>query len=525
MAAQFSFGAPAQSQANPFGGFGSSTTGTSLGTATSNTGFGSFGLNTAPTATGGLFGGLNTGFNAGAKTTGKSLFGTATSTSGLPFGGSGTSGFGTAAFGTKTTSATGFSFPQPTAGFAMQQSQQQQQQQLMQQQQQALNPLNAMTTAISMPALFGDERDSILAKFNQIQALWGAGKGYYAANQQPIDFTMDNPFCRFKTIGYSCLPNAKDSEGLVALDLKHKLEFVKTNQQQLVESLHKVLGSKPTLVVCVDGVRELPEDKTEVIFYVVERAANGTSRRVPSTELYMFLSQANLKSYLANLGAESMLPKTSLSESQLESFLENPPLGIDPIIWEQAKKDNPLPKRLIPVPLIGFSELVNRLKHQEHEAEQHKNRIDLMFEEIGQLQRAHSTTMAKLADYKRRHIELGHRVLEVMMNLQISKRTGYAIEPEEEQLRIQFESIQAELNSPMHLKGRLHELMSQIRLQSHGAVQRTEPKYAMDENMKQEIRQHLENQQNGILQLINIVKDDLDDLRTMGLELLEGQAR
>ena len=57
------------------------------------------------------------------------------------------------------------------------------------------------------------------------------------------------------------MPNAKDSEGLIALDLKHKLDFVKANQQQLVESLHKILGSKPTLVVCVDGVRELPENK------------------------------------------------------------------------------------------------------------------------------------------------------------------------------------------------------------------------------------------------------------------------
>lgn len=55
-----------------------------------------------------------------------------------------------------------------------------------------------MTTALSMPVVFGDERDSVLAKFNQIQALWGAGKGYYSENQQPIAFTMDNPFCRFK---------------------------------------------------------------------------------------------------------------------------------------------------------------------------------------------------------------------------------------------------------------------------------------------------------------------------------------
>ncbi len=55
-----------------------------------------------------------------------------------------------------------------------------------------------MTTALTMASVFGDERDSILTKLNQIQALWGYGKGYYANDQQPVEFTMDNPFCRFK---------------------------------------------------------------------------------------------------------------------------------------------------------------------------------------------------------------------------------------------------------------------------------------------------------------------------------------
>ena len=39
-----------------------------------------------------------------------------------------------------------------------------------------------------------------------------------------------------------------------------------------------------------------------------------------------------------------------------------------------------------------------------------------MSDEVLQLQRAHATTMAKLAEYKRKHLELGHRVLEVSVN-------------------------------------------------------------------------------------------------------------
>lgn len=55
-------------------------------------------------------------------------------------------------------------------------------------------------TALSAPTLLGDERDSILAKWNQLQAYWGTGKGYYSNNNPPVEFTQENPFCRFKVI-------------------------------------------------------------------------------------------------------------------------------------------------------------------------------------------------------------------------------------------------------------------------------------------------------------------------------------
>lgn len=60
------------------------------------------------------------------------------------------------------------------------------------------NQLYQQVTALSAPTLLGDERDSILAKWNQLQAYWGTGKGYYTNNNPPVDFTQENPFCRFK---------------------------------------------------------------------------------------------------------------------------------------------------------------------------------------------------------------------------------------------------------------------------------------------------------------------------------------
>lgn len=151
--------------------------------------------------------------------------------------------------------------------------------------------LYQQVTALSAPTLLGDERDSILAKWNQLQAYWGTGKGYYTNNNPPVDFTQENPFCRFKVrpgscwclvacfnvkvtqkhplsspspskaVGYSCVPVSKDEDGLVVLVINKKEADVRVQQQQLVESLHKILGSNQTLTVNVDGVKALPNDQ------------------------------------------------------------------------------------------------------------------------------------------------------------------------------------------------------------------------------------------------------------------------
>jgi len=61
----------------------------------------------------------------------------------------------------------------PYAGFGQTTQQQQQQQQ----QQQPANPYDAIHNAILNCNMFGDERDTTLARWNLLQALWGTGKG------------------------------------------------------------------------------------------------------------------------------------------------------------------------------------------------------------------------------------------------------------------------------------------------------------------------------------------------------------
>ncbi|XP_034048825.1 nucleoporin p54 isoform X3 [Thalassophryne amazonica] len=503
------FGTAATTTAAPATGFGfgSTSTGTfgGFGTTTTSAASGStFSFATPSNTAGGLFGstqnkgfGFSSGLGAGAA--------------------AGTSGFGT---GLGTTTLGGF------GGFNIQPTQQQQgglfSQQAQQQGQTQQTQLYQQVTALSAPTLLGDERDSILAKWNQLQAYWGTGKGYYSNNNPPVDFTQENPFCRFKAVGYSCVPVSKDEDGLVVLVLNKKEADVRAQQQQLVESLHKVLGTNQTLSVNVDGVKALPNDQTEVIIYVVERSPNGTSKRIPASTLFSYLEQGNIKVQLTQLGVATSVTRTELSPTQLKQLLQNPPAGVDPIIWEQAKVDNPDPEKFIPVPMVGFKELLHRLQIQEQMTKQHQTRLDIISSDISELQKNQATTVAKVTQYKRKLMDLSHRVLQVLIKQEIQRKSGYAIQVDEEHLRVQLDTIQSELNAPTQFKGRLNELMSQIRMQNHFGAVRSEERYSVDADLLREIKQHLKQQQEGLSHLISVIKDDLEDIKLIEHGLSDG---
>ncbi|XP_068190175.1 nucleoporin p54 isoform X2 [Antennarius striatus] len=518
----FGFGTPAATTtaSSGFGtltapGFGAATTtaaapATGFGFGSTSTGaFGGFGTTTTTAAAPGS----TFSFAAPANTTG-GLFGNTQNkgfgfSSGLTAGATtGTTGFGA---GLGTTGLGGF------GGFGIQPAQQQQQglfgQQAQQPGQNQATQLFQQATALSALNLLGDERNSILVKWNQLQAYWGTGKGYYSNNNPPVEFTQENPFCRFKAVGYSCVPVSKDEDGFVVLILNKKEADVRAQQQQLVESLHKILGSNQTLSVNVDGVKALPNDQTEVIIYLVERSPNGTSKRIPSTTLFNFLEQANIKVQLTQMGVAMSVTRTELSLTQLKQLLQNAPAGVDPIIWEQAKVDNPEPEKLIPVPMVGFKELLRRLQIQEQMTKQHKTRVDIISSDISELQKNQATRVAKIAQYKRKLMDLSHRALQVLIKQEMQRKSGYAIQVDEEHLRVQLDTIQSELDAPTQFKGRLNELMSQIRMQNHFGAVRSEERYSVDADLLREIKQHLKQQQEGLSHLITVIKDDLEDIK------------
>uniref|UniRef100_A0A095CBN7 Nuclear pore complex protein Nup54 n=2 Tax=Schistosoma TaxID=6181 RepID=A0A095CBN7_SCHHA len=269
------------STTTPFGNFGLGSTVSTMSSGlfqaaaakTTNTTFPGFGQNSTPFQ----------GFNLNTPKTSTGLFGstfsapTTSTQMGLNLFGS--------QFGQQASQNTGFSFTQPTQslfnipktqGFGFDQSlpvtAQQQQQQLQVAQQ---NTVDAFFASLSQPMLFGDERDSVIARWNQLQAMWGTGIGYSAVGM--VNYTPENTFARLKSIGYNVLPTSTDADGLVCLYIGRPFSEV-TNQRQAVQDiLFRLLGGRPNLQLMVEEIRPCAEaeDSTEVILKVVERLATA----------------------------------------------------------------------------------------------------------------------------------------------------------------------------------------------------------------------------------------------------------
>jgi len=397
------------------------------------------------------------------------------------------------------------------AGFGQPQQQQQQQQQPQQ-----ANPVEELFNSVLHCSLFGDERDGLIARWNMLQASWGTGKAYYSNNAQPIQITPDNPFCRFKAIGYSARPKYNDKDGCVSMAFKKKLSELETGKAALITSLSEILGNKPNIKVTVASLKSTGTDTAEAVIVVEESAPNGQVRKVPASEMSNHFNDQTQALKLKNLGVEMVIPKTSISDANLKKYLETPPKGVDPRLWKQAQDDNPDPKVYIPVPLLGFKSILQRIKLQEDQAKAHQGRLDCIAEDISSLQKKHQATAAALQQSKRTQLELSHRVLKVLVRQESTRKHGFTITPEEERLRSQLETIQTKLETPTQFKGKLNELLSQVRLQSQSSVLAgATDKYSLDQFAVADIKTVLKDKQSAISALVNIVKSDLKDLNVM----------
>lgn len=283
-----------------------------------------------------------------------------------------------------------------------------------QQLQLATNPDEAFAESIYNVSIFGDERDIVIAKWNYLQAMWGNGKAFYAKNLPPVDITPQNFLCRFKAIGYNKIPGKDNKMGLVSLVVKKSESEVRNQQEQLKSQLHQIFGNKPTITVNIDSIEVLGDAKCQVVIYVQEKSQTSNEiKRIAATEVTNFLNQPMTKSNVTNIGIEDVIPLISPDEDQLKEYLEKPPKGIDPRMWNQAKQDNPDPKVFIPIPIIGFNELKRRIKCQEKETEMHTLYIAKVQKDLEEMKQKNIDAVAKISAHKRKLAELSHTILDV----------------------------------------------------------------------------------------------------------------
>ncbi|KAL1377089.1 hypothetical protein pipiens_016493 [Culex pipiens pipiens] len=492
----FNFGTNTAPTAAPAFGFGG-------GTATAAGAFGTTATTSAP-----AFGGFG-GFGTTTTSSAPSLFGQTNTNTSSAFGGFGSS-FGTGAFGQtqqQQPQNTGLSFGQQPFG--------QQQQQQQQQQAPVPTPEEAFAQSIFNVSIFGDERDTVIAKWNYLQAMLGTGKAFYSQSNAPVDITPNNYLCRFKTMGYTKLPGKENKAGLVGLTTNKSAGQLKDQQQQFITSLNQIFGNKPNILINVESIKPVGDNKCQIIIYVEEKSVTSNeTKRILATEVASYLNQPNPKQQAGTLGVESIVALVLPEEDQLKEYLENPPKGIDPRMWQQAKIDNPDPKRFIPVPMIGFQELKWRIKCQENETDLHVGYLAKVEKEIEQLKQRHTNTTAKIMEHRRKFAELSHRILKVIVKQESTRKMGLALSPEEEQIRSKLENMHALVSTPTQFKGKLSELLSQMRMQRNqwahaGGIN----EYTLDKDSSEEMKSFLTMQQKAMAFLVETVNKDLKDLK------------
>ncbi|XP_044728605.1 probable nucleoporin Nup54 [Chrysoperla carnea] len=506
----FNFGGTATTTASTgFGGFGGLST---QGTQQQSTGlFSGFGTTTPATQSGSLFGGLGTTTNTG------STFGGGLGTSfgqkpGTSFSFGSTLGGGTSTLGGGFGAGTTF-------GSTLGQPQQQQQQQP------SPDPNQTLINAVLNVRIFGDERDTIIAKWNLLQASWGVGKGYYSTNQPPVEFTPENPFCRFQAIAYSAMPGKDNKDGEVVMVFNKKENDVKAQLSQIQQQItQQVLGNKPELKITVDEIKALNENTTQVCLYVEEKNNLGTIRKIPANEFANFLNQNMQKQMLTNIGVIKLFANVKPDAEQIQEYLKSPPNGIDPRIWKQAQEDNPNSTKYIPVPIIGFNNLKWRLQTQENETALHRAYLNQVTDDIAQLKQKQAASIAQITEYKRKFSDLQHRVLKILVKQEMYRKVGMALQPEEEHLRIQLENMQAQISVPTQFRGRLTELLAHIRILRCGDEPITgtgaQERYTISPLVQEDIKQFLSLEHIGINHLIETIHKDQHTLNEIKKEML-----
>ncbi|KRZ97043.1 Nuclear pore complex protein Nup54 [Trichinella sp. T8] len=373
--------------------------------------------------------------------------------------------------------------------------------------------------AINNPQIYGDERDLIIARFNQVLIFSGVGKGFYASNTPAVEFPPQNPFCQFKFVGYNRKLLCKDEDGFIGLLINKPEEDVKNNRQLLCDCLFQIMGSKPTISVQIESIKPAPGNKCYTVIYVVEsNPSTGVKRRISASETFAFFNQNNIKVQLQTQAlVENIEIKAGVMDDKLKEYLAVPPSGFDSTVWKQAQVDNPDPDRLVPWPIQGFSELLARHRLQVQETAFQENCTKEIVKNLNMIDERTLSIERRLQSMKERHLLLAHRLLLVVIAEVLKYRRGHAVDKSEDALRVRLERINTNIRGPGRLKSKLLELLCRLR-NSPDALNFASEIKPIGEETLMEIGKYMIAFQETLEKVITLIKKDLEDLENSNFQ-------
>ncbi|VDP23306.1 unnamed protein product [Soboliphyme baturini] len=377
--------------------------------------------------------------------------------------------------------------------------------------------LSQLLTSVTNPQLYGDERDGVIARLNQIQAFCGTGIGYYAPN----------------FVGFNRLAEIKDEDGLVSLIIKKSANDVSKNRQLLCDCVYKIMGAKPQISVQIELLKPLPDDRCETVIFIVEsNPSTNAKRRVPASEVYQFLNQPTIKSQLqANAAVEDIAIRANLNEEKLQGYLAVAPPGFDPNIWIQAQKDNPKPGKMLPWPIQGYDQLHYRRQLQLQEIELQKCYCQVcvtlvniceMMDSVAKFEKRLLAMQAKLLEMQTTQNTVSNRLLSVIRSQMMRFREGYSLDSTEEALKTRLDRINAYLTGPLQLKNRITELLSHIRSRPECLSAQLKSDI-VEENLTINVK-YLKDSQDFLEKITSLLQADIKDVAEMQRSLNQAES-
>ncbi|KAI0986249.1 hypothetical protein GJ496_000567 [Pomphorhynchus laevis] len=328
--------------------------------------------------------------------------------------------------------------------------------------------------SITVPQLFGDQRDTTITKWNQLQLLHGNGTVFCGPNLQ-TKVNNNNQYAAFKSFTFATKPSKLKDDSVVALLLRKSLEDVRSQKQTIIDIFHKMFESSPNVSIEVEGIKPLPNDTTELLFRVIEKQPlfaldKGpfvtSERRIPANDVIKFIESAvqksatttaastfsfssittsqqtvNWKTECEKLGFADIFPQNPWAYNDLDLYLSNPPDGISPALWKQANMENPEPEELMPIPVIGFKGVKDRLCAQTTEAKIQIQQMNKIEEQIDRISKNVTILRSRYKELIRCSLSCRHQMLQILVRLNVKIKPGFALSRDEETLYARLSNL------------------------------------------------------------------------------------